>query len=103
MKQGTGGLSVCCRVAGPLVGINLDRLQEIDRLTPPACVPRMPEWLRRLLSLRGEPVESPPSHAPAALRYWFRAVVPLPLELLQLHEVDALHRLGTDVVRTGAT
>lgn len=53
MKKGTGNLYVCCRVGGLRVGVNLDWVQEINRLTEPTFVPMMPGWLRGLVNLRG--------------------------------------------------
>jgi purine-binding chemotaxis protein CheW len=44
---------VCCRLGGMLVGICLDRVQEINRLVEPTHVPLMPSHLRGLINLRG--------------------------------------------------
>ncbi|MCB9879531.1 MAG: chemotaxis protein CheW [Planctomycetes bacterium] len=53
MKKGPGNLYVCCHVGGLHIGVNLDWVQEINRLTEPTFVPMMPAWLRGLVNLRG--------------------------------------------------
>jgi len=47
------GMQVCCRVGAMLVGIDLDRVQEINRHVDPTPVPLMPAHVRGLVNLRG--------------------------------------------------
>ncbi|MBL8735304.1 MAG: chemotaxis protein CheW [Planctomycetes bacterium] len=44
---------VCCRLGSMLVGIPLDRVQEINRLVEPTFVPLMEPYLRGVINLRG--------------------------------------------------
>ncbi len=44
---------VCCRIGGMLVGIDLGRVQEINRIVEPTFVPLMEPWLRGVINLRG--------------------------------------------------
>ena len=44
---------VCCRLGGMLVGIGLERVQEINRLVEPTFVPLMEPYLRGVINLRG--------------------------------------------------
>jgi len=44
---------VCCRLGSMLVGIALDRVQEINRLVEPTFVPLMEPYLRGVINLRG--------------------------------------------------
>lgn len=52
--QRIDGKHVCCRLAGMLVGIGLDRVQEINRLVEPTFVPLMEPYLRGVINLRGQ-------------------------------------------------
>lgn len=53
MKSQPENKHVCCRLGGMLVGIGLDRVQEINRLVEPTFVPLMEEHLRGVINLRG--------------------------------------------------
>jgi len=53
MKKGRSGMTVCCRVGDFLVGIDLDRVQEINQRIEPTFVPLMPPHVRGLINLRG--------------------------------------------------
>lgn len=44
---------VCCRLGSMLVGVALDRVQEINRLVEPTFVPLMEPYLRGVINLRG--------------------------------------------------
>jgi purine-binding chemotaxis protein CheW len=53
MRRVKEGMYVCCRVGGKLVGIDLDCVQEINRLVDPTPVPLMPPHVRGVVNLRG--------------------------------------------------
>lgn len=53
MRRVKEGMFVCCRVGGLLVGVDLDRVQEINRLVEPTFVPLMPPQVRGVVNLRG--------------------------------------------------
>jgi purine-binding chemotaxis protein CheW len=53
MKKTRSGMTVCCRVGTLLVGIDLDRVQEINQRIEPTYVPLMPPHIRGLINLRG--------------------------------------------------
>jgi purine-binding chemotaxis protein CheW len=53
MKKVRSGMTVCCRVGEYLVGIDLDRVQEINQRIEPTYVPLMPPHVRGLINLRG--------------------------------------------------
>lgn len=53
MRRVTEGMHVCCRVGGMLVGIDLERVQEINRLTEPTPVPLLAAHVRGVINLRG--------------------------------------------------
>jgi purine-binding chemotaxis protein CheW len=53
MKRESENKHVCCRLGGMLVGIGLDRVQEINRLVEPTFVPLMENYLRGVINLRG--------------------------------------------------
>jgi purine-binding chemotaxis protein CheW len=46
-------MHVCCRIGGMLVGIDLERVQEINRLTDPTPVPLLAPHVRGMINLRG--------------------------------------------------
>lgn len=48
------GKHVCCRIGSMLIGIGLDRVQEINRLVEPTFVPLMDPYLRGVINLRGQ-------------------------------------------------
>ena len=47
------GMFICCKVDGRHIGIDLDRVQEINRLVEPTEVPLMPSHVRGVVNLRG--------------------------------------------------
>lgn len=53
MRRVREGMYVCCRAGGMLIGIDLDRVQEINRLVEPTAVPLLPEHVRGVVNLRG--------------------------------------------------
>lgn len=53
MRRVQEGMHVCCRIGGMLVGIDLDRVQEINRHIAPTFVPLMPAHVRGVVNLRG--------------------------------------------------
>lgn len=53
MKRRGRGMYVVCRVGDLVLGIGLDRVQEINRLVDATHVPRAPEQVRGLVNLRG--------------------------------------------------
>lgn len=53
MRKTRSGMTVCCRVGSYLVGIDLDRVQEINQRIEPTFVPLMPPHVRGLINLRG--------------------------------------------------
>ena len=53
MRRVRDGMFVCCRAGGMLIGIDLDRVQEINRLVEPTAVPLLPDHVRGLVNLRG--------------------------------------------------
>lgn len=53
MRRVRDGMFVCCRAGGMLIGVDLDRVQEINRLVEPTAVPLLPDHVRGLVNLRG--------------------------------------------------
>jgi purine-binding chemotaxis protein CheW len=53
MSKDRDNKHVCCRLGGMLVGIALDRVQEINRLVEPTFVPLTEPYLRGVINLRG--------------------------------------------------
>lgn len=53
MRRVQEGSFVGCRIGGMLVGIDLDRVQEINRQVDPTPVPLMDAHVRGLINLRG--------------------------------------------------
>lgn len=53
MRRVQEGMHVCCRIGGMLVGIDLDRVQEINRHIDPTFVPLMEPHVRGVINLRG--------------------------------------------------
>jgi purine-binding chemotaxis protein CheW len=53
MRRVQEGMHVCCRIGGVLVGIDLDRVQEINRHVEPTFVPLMERHVRGVINLRG--------------------------------------------------
>lgn len=53
MRRVREGMYVCCRAGGMLIGIDLDRVQEINRLVEPTAVPLLPDYVRGVVNLRG--------------------------------------------------
>jgi len=53
MRRVQEGMHVCCRIGGMLVGIDLDRVQEINRHVNPTFVPLMAAHVRGVVNLRG--------------------------------------------------
>jgi chemotaxis signal transduction protein len=53
MRRVQEGMHVCCRIGGMLVGIDLDRVQEINRHVDPTFVPLMEPHVRGVINLRG--------------------------------------------------
>lgn len=53
MRRVQEGMHVCCRIGGMLVGIDLDRVQEINRQVDPTFVPLMEAHVRGVINLRG--------------------------------------------------
>lgn len=53
MRRVKEGMFVCCRAGGMMIGIDLDRVQEINRLVEPTTVPLLPEHVRGVVNLRG--------------------------------------------------
>lgn len=53
MRRVQEGMHVCCRIGGMLVGIDLDRLQEINRRIDPTFVPLLENYVRGVINLRG--------------------------------------------------
>lgn len=47
------GMFICCKVDGRHIGVDLDRVQEINRLVVPTPVPLMPPHVRGIVNLRG--------------------------------------------------
>ncbi len=53
MRRVQEGMHVCCRIGGMLVGIDLDRVQEINRRIDPTFVPLLDQYVRGVINLRG--------------------------------------------------